>query len=360
MAIAVLLSGEHPTLPAAELRALLDVHAPDAIVRLVPAEVGPLAVVQPAGPGAPELQGVLRAASRMALAHAWGHWWGMAPDSQDGLTALEAIVHRRSDGQHSAAVATERRGTVHVSSTQETERRLGAVLKQRGHPIRLRNPDRTFFAWFVGGEIHVGELVGTVDRSAFEGRDSDTRAHFSPVSMHPRKAAALLHLARVPPGGRVLDPFCGTGTLALEAAIEGYQAWASDLDPAMVQGTLQTLTDAMRNPLDATVFVADIGEVPALTGHASMDGIVTDLPYGRASGSDGEALAGLYQRALRTFAEVLAPGRLAVIGCADPQLLGDVSRFALAIQEAHTERTHRSLTRHFIVVKRTTAVGATG
>ncbi|HUR60781.1 MAG TPA: hypothetical protein VM286_00235 [Candidatus Thermoplasmatota archaeon] len=337
----VLLSGEHATLPAAELRALLEVHDADATVVLD----GLVARVTPANGAATDV-----ALSRMALAHEWGEAWGAEADTPEGIEALAAAVRANASGQGSAAITSEQRGMAKSPNRLAVERRLGQALREAGHAIDLKAPRSTVFAWFIEGRIHVGQLRGSPDRGAFEGRGSDTRAHFSPVGLHPRRAASLLHLARVPQGGRLYDPFCGTGTFVLEAAMEGYQAIGSDLDAWMVQGTWQTLTDVPPEPLDATVFEADIGAVPGLVGQ--VDGIVTDLPYGRSSGTDGEDLAPLYGRAFAAFAAVLPKGAHAVIGHPDPALLEAVQGQGFQVLERHSERAHRSLVRHFAVVRR--------
>jgi tRNA (guanine10-N2)-dimethyltransferase len=341
MARAVLLSGEHPTLPAAELRALLDVHDARATVLVS----GLVAVVQPGHPDRTDV-----AIGRMALAHEWGDLWAQAPETAEGLEQLAGEVRKRSTGVGTAAVATTRRGEGKGLDRVAVERALGTALKDAGHAIDLRAPGLVVFAWLLDGRIVVGLRRGLVDRSAFEARCSYDRAHFSPVSLHPRRAASLLHLARVPPGGVVYDPFCGTGGFVLEAALEGYRAMGSDLDPFMVQGTLTTLADVGPAPLDGTLFVADIGEAASWAG--TVDGIVTDLPYGRSSGTDGEALRPLYDRAFRTFAQLLPPGRHAVIGHPDPALLDGLEAQGFRIVERHAEPVHRSLVRHYAVAVR--------
>jgi tRNA (guanine10-N2)-dimethyltransferase len=346
-----LLSGEHPTLPLAELRALLDVHCPEARVTAQ----GLVATIEtdperPTGdsPQASHL-GVDAALSRMALCFEWGESWGHAPDSPEGLASLAAAVATRADGKGSAAVVTGRRGTGKSANSLHAERVLGNALRDAGHTIDLRNPELVVYAWLIEGRIHVGRRLGTTPRSRFESRATDERAHFSPVSLHPRRAASLLHLARVPPGGTIYDPFCGTGGFVLEAALEGYDVWASDLDPFMVQGTLQTLTDVPPEPLDANAFVADIGTAPELV--EVVDGIVTDLPYGRASGTDLEPIRQLYPRALEAIAALLRPGAYAVVGHPDPDLVPEGSA-GLQVIERHAERAHKSLTRHFAVLRK--------
>jgi tRNA (guanine10-N2)-dimethyltransferase len=337
----VLLSGEHATLPAAELRALLDVHDPHAQRDLD----GLIATVHP-----DDAAGTDVALARMVLAHAWGDLWASAPDDAGGLERLADFVKVLAEGAEPAAVVTERRGAQKSANTLAIERRLGRALLEAGHPIDLRTPRLTVFAWIVDGIIHVGRLRGLAGRSAFESRVANTRAHFSPVGLHPRRAASLLHLARVPPGGSIYDPFCGTGTIVLEAALEGYQALGSDLDAWMVQGTWQTLTDVGPEPLDATVFEADIGKAPDLVDE--VDAIVTDLPYGRSSGTEGEGLKALYDRALSAFADLLPRGRFAIVGHSDPALLPELDPHGFMLVERHQERSHRSLTRHFAVLRR--------
>ena len=336
---AVLLSGEHATLPEAELRALLGVHAPSTTVRV---EAGVAHVRGPAG--------VATALARMALAHAWGRFWAEELDTPEGLAALAAEVRRACDGRGSLAVVSQRMGHTKSGNSLVVERTLGAAARDAGHRIDLKTPERTLFAWLVDGRVVVGEQGALAGRSRFEERVSDKRAHFSPIALHPRRAASLLHLARVPPGGRLYDPFCGTGTFVLEAALDGYDAWGSDLDPWMVQGTMTTLTDVAAEPLLANAFVADVADTPRLMGR--VDGIVTDLPYGRASTGHGEEMADLYGRAFDAFAALLPPGGHAVVGHSDPALLDPIESRGFRIVERHAERAHRSLTRHFAVCRR--------
>jgi SAM-dependent methyltransferase len=69
--------------------------------------------------------------------------------------------------------------------------------------------------------------------------DDPSRAHVHgfhpyPARMHPATAARLVR-AFAPPGGRVLDPFCGSGTVLVEAAAAGRHALGVDLNPLAVR-----------------------------------------------------------------------------------------------------------------------------
>jgi tRNA (guanine10-N2)-dimethyltransferase len=341
----ILLSGEHPTLPSAELRALLDVHDPEAVV-----ELGGL-VARVTGTSGPGLDAAL---ARVVLAHEWGEPWADGRDDAHGLAALNMAVRVAADGRGTMAVAAQRRGRERSVRLLQVERSLGGALAEAGHAIDLRQPDRVLYAWLADGYIHAGERLGVVDRAAFDGRAGDRRSHFSPVSLHPRRAASLVHLARIPPGGTLYDPFCGTGCIVLEAALEGYHVLASDADEFMVQGTHQTLADVPPAPRDVEAFVSDIGDAPGLAG--TVDGIVTDLPYGRSSTTGGEDAGDLYERAFAAFAQILQPGGYAVIGHAEPELLEPIDAYGFEVVERHAERAHKSLVRHFAVVKRVAAV----
>ena len=68
--------------------------------------------------------------------------------------------------------------------------------------------------------------------------DDPARAHVHgfhtyPARMHPETASWLVR-SFVPTRGRVLDPFCGSGTVLVEAQIQGCAAFGTDLNPVAV------------------------------------------------------------------------------------------------------------------------------
>jgi 23S rRNA G2445 N2-methylase RlmL len=70
-----------------------------------------------------------------------------------------------------------------------------------------------------------------------------------PGSLKPTIAAAMLYIAGVLPGESVLDPFCGAGTILIEAALLGAEAYGGDNDP-------QALAAARNNAVLAGVSIA--------------------------------------------------------------------------------------------------------
>lgn len=103
----------------------------------------------------------------------------------------------------------------------------------------------------IGGEVDLG---GAPDEAALlshaldvppppprseRGTEGADRAHVHgfhayPARMHPVTASRLVE-AFVPAGGTVLDPFCGSGTVLVEAMLLGREALGSDLNPLAVE-----------------------------------------------------------------------------------------------------------------------------
>jgi tRNA (guanine10-N2)-dimethyltransferase len=323
------LSGEHDELPLAELRAtlvivggrVLDV---DGLVATVDAEPGAYAFL----------------ARRLALAHAICEaWWsgpaGRVAEAARPVEGTVAVRARRLEGAQPGA------------STAAAARDLGAAL---GAPVDLDAPDNDVRVLLSKRAAHVGRLVAQVDRRAFDARAVRHRAHFAPVSLHPRYARALVNLAGVREGDRVADPFVGTGGLALEAGLVGARVVGSDLDPRMAAGARATLHE--HGVAGAVVETRDVGELPELAGgEASLDAVVSDPPYGRSSTTNREPLDELYERFYAAAEDALRPGgRLAIIVPTDELRRRAAKRFRLV--SSFDQKVHRSMTRHYGVLEK--------
>lgn len=83
--------------------------------------------------------------------------------------------------------------------------------------------------------------------------------HAYPARMHPGLARVVLHEFFVGPGSEVLDPFCGSGTVAVEALVSGWQALGSDLDPLALR--VARVKTERRGDKARTRFLARVGAV---------------------------------------------------------------------------------------------------
>lgn len=91
-----------------------------------------------------------------------------------------------------------------------------------------------------------------------------------------------------PPGGRVLDPFCGFGTTLLAAALEGRSALGHEIDPARAALARERLGRHGLTP--PAVRVAD-GSAADLPPDARFDLVLTSVPY-FGGGWRGDAIPG--------------------------------------------------------------------
>ncbi len=322
MRVWVELSGEHPTLPRAEALAALEAERVELREASWSTKLLRLDAVGP----------VERALARLGLAH----------------TVCEELARGTLGDVRAFARSTELGGkTFRVRAhalgvdldVKEVEGALGADFGRSGR-VDLRTP-AVEFRLLVGDAFFLGRVMHRVDRPGLEARKVTYRPFSLPISLHPTLARALVNLARVPSGGIVVDPFCGTGGVLLEASRIGLRAVGADLRPAMIRGARRSLRSL---GADADLLVAEAGRGPWRP--RSLDGFATDPPYGRAASTRGEPPLKLYERAFAAFAEALPRGRyVAIVLPAEAAV--EVGEAQMTLVEKHALRVHRSLTRIF-------------
>lgn len=318
------LSGENPTLPAAEALACLraESHGSHQLAQ---------------GPGyllaECDLGSLPQVAGRLGLTHRLGRYLGSCD-----LDLLESMSSHLKLPEGSVCVRARKvEESFPEVNTHDLARKVGEVLSRK-HDIDLTSPDLTVRV-LLSEKVHLFISEHEIDRKQFDRRKVAERPFFSPISLHPRYARALINLTEAKRGDTVLDPFCGTGGIVLEAALLGMKAIGSDIDPGMVDGCKRNLEHF---GVEAEVQVADVGDVPSIFGKVGT--VATDPPYGRAASTKKEDIDILYRRGIRASAEVLSPGSKAGI-----VLPREVRTDEMDLLELHRQRVHRSLTRHYHV-----------
>jgi tRNA (guanine6-N2)-methyltransferase len=127
-----------------------------------------------------------------------------------------------------------------------------------------------------------------------------------PGTLHPPLAAAMLRLAGS--GEVLLDPCCGAGTIAIEAARAGTTArvLGSDADPAALAASVGNGRGS-----GVTWALADAGALPVADG--AVDRVVVNPPWARQVRPRGRLAAGPEQL-WREVRRVLAPaGRVVAL-----------------------------------------------
>ncbi len=87
-----------------------------------------------------------------------------------------------------------------------------------------------------GQQTIVAQTLFIQDIEAYGARDQARPKRDARVGMLPPKLAQIiLNFNNTPAGGRILDPFCGTGVILQEALLMGYHVLGTDIDPRMVE-----------------------------------------------------------------------------------------------------------------------------
>jgi tRNA (guanine10-N2)-dimethyltransferase len=312
------LSGEHPTLPAAELECVGEVL-----------EAGPqLAVADCPDPGA---------AARLALTHVVLEFLGSTGASAGELASLLRDL-ALAPGRPFVARVKKVAGSLVREPVPDLERLMGTLI--RG-PVSLDRPEVEYRAILSGDRIYLGRVLFRIDRGSSILRRPSTRPFFHPGVMLPLTARAVVNLSLAAPGEALYDPFCGTGGILGEAALIGASPLGSDADPAMVEGS-------RLNFPSLPLFLADATALPLRA--SSLDAVVTDLPYGQSSWIRHRSLEDLYPRALGEIHRVLRQGRRAVV-VTNRDIAGIGESFFTVLQ-VHRQRVHKSLTRRITVFRK--------
>ena len=224
---------------------------------------------------------------------------------------------------------------------QDLIRKVGGALSRR-NDVNLKEPD-TVVRMHMSDRVHLFLEERAVDRDLMETRKVGERPFFSPISLHPKYARALINLTGVKRGGTVLDPFCGTGGILIEAAEMGMKAVASDFDEEMIIGCQENME--FYNLELSDMEVIDIGDIPGR--FSDIDAVATDPPYGRSTRTGGEDIGRIYRRAMDAIPAVLKDGARAGIVLPD-----EISCNGMDLESVYVQRVHGSLSRHYHVFRK--------
>lgn len=167
--------------------------------------------------------------------------------------------------------------------SKNLEEKIGRELSSGENSVDLENPETEIYAYVQSEKVIVGELVQDINRGLFQKRSNEKRPFSSPVSLDPVLARVLVNVSRTPPGGKILDPFCGTGGILIEAGLCGIMPFGTDTKEEMVKGTRENLEEY--GIINHEIRQTDAGESLELF---EPDAIITDLPYGKASNVEGK------------------------------------------------------------------------
>ncbi|MBM4240254.1 MAG: TIGR01177 family methyltransferase [Euryarchaeota archaeon] len=235
--------------------------------------------------------------------------------------------------------------------SQVMESEIGGVIKRKlknGAVVNLDNPKTFIRVLLFNRKVFVGKRLVKVNKKHFFNLKPHKRPFFYPGSMSPKLARCMVNLSKIKKGEILLDPFCGTGGILIEAGIIGAKLIGMDIDWKMVEGTRENLDFCGIS--DYKVYMGDARNIELPN---KVDAIVTDPPYGISASTVGEKVEKLYQESLSSMQRIIKEkGYLCL---ATPHYL-DLPRLInhtkFKIIEQHEIRMHKSLTRVISVLKK--------
>ncbi len=220
----------------------------------------------------------------------------------------------------------------------EHERIIGDQVKAKG---RVSFSDNDFVLLI----FHVESWYVTLERVKKDKKNNERRApmrpYFTPISMDPQFAAFLVNMGYFRKGSRLLDPFCGSGGILIEAGVKGYQVSGIDILPQMAMGASVNLK--FYGIKDFNITKTDFLKIEK---YEKYDGIITDFPYGRNSHiSTSQEI--FYTQCAKAMNEVLESGSRACIVTDNPENLEFFKNY-FTVDKILKQRIHASLTRNFV------------
>lgn len=163
------------------------------------------------------------------------------------------------------------------------------------------------------------------DSAAMRQRGTRRPVPHPDIALSPRLARTLVNLAGLRPGQTLLDPFCGSGTILVEAFGKSIRCLGVDSRASRVQEARENLRWSIGGVTDRGYDVrkGDARDLPRMLRGTKVDGIVTEpllLPRldARPKTATARALveesARVYNDALTSMAECVHPdGRIVVV-----------------------------------------------
>lgn len=336
------LSGEHSSLPAAEVEAILESNGVEYSETFRSYRLLTLSA---------RTQGLEAVSKRSLMYDSCGLILGECESNEREIRALikNTPLDRVAGNAKNFAVRSVRLGEANRSIRRvRIESMVGSLVKEHAPSlsVKLEAPDLLFICVLYEDRFLFGISGYSKPSGLVAPRLPRRRPAFHPSTMPPKIARCMVNLARASPGALFADPFCGVGGIAIEAAVIGCKVLAADANLRMLKG-------ARRN-MNHFGFEAE-GLLKADARYLTFRGLsalATDPPYGRGSSTMGVKVATLVNEFLAGARDSLKRGSHICISSPKEIDVGAYARDAgFQVKERHLAKVHRSLTRQFLVLQ---------
>jgi len=269
---------------------------------------------------------------------------------------LEDILQHSKDlfygkyikAQESFSVRIKKIDKTSKIKTIELEKIIGNIILEKNDAltVNLSYPDVSFCGIISENHFIFGRTENILPKG-FTLRKPSRRPFFHPSALLPKLARCMINLARAKPGVTLLDPFCGTGSILIEAGLIGCRVLGSDVKQKMVRGSLRNLEYFHIQKIN--LFIADARKLPL----SNISCVSTDPPYSRSSSTFGLKVEDLVSSFLSNIIDLLPKGGHVSISLPnDLNIVKIGESVGYMCIEVHLVREHKSLTREIAVFKK--------
>ena len=335
-------SQEHPELPLAELKAVMECEKIDADIDVVTS--GLVILKNISKEDIDDYYAVLT--KRLGYTHEIHEI--ILKSSIDSLDDDISSIDWSQYISESFAVRVKRFSS--EIDTVATERRAGFLILSNYSDIKvkLRDPNSLVRLVAYGTDVYIAIEKIKLNKKHFEDSKPHKRPFFYPGSMSPKLARCMVNLSRVTEGQLLLDPFCGTGGILIEAGLIGCKVVGSDIYWKMKNGTAINLD--YYGITDYRTFNLDVRELKMYEKVAS---VVTDPPYGISTSTGDIEGDDIFKEFFYSIYDNMADD--AYLCMASPHYV-DLKPMAdevgFEIVEQYGIKMHRSLTRIISVIRK--------
>ena len=337
----LVLSGEHPTLPMAEMKAILDANKiPFKLTR----SFYKLAEIRA------DIDAVKKVGGRGAFIDEFGteiiHSEPTIPEIDNAVKSCD--LSHYLGGKDTFSIRVLRFGGVSKETSRvKLEGHLGWLISDLTKArVDLENPTHQFRGIFSGPFFHLGLIVHQRPPDFVASRRPRKRPAFHPSTMAPKLARGMVNLSNVVEGTTFLDPFCGVGGILIEAGLLGCQLIGMDAVKRMLRGSRRNLRHFEIKPL--ALLRGDARNIPI----KSVEAIATDPPYGTGASTLKSNTKNILKDFLPEVHSILTKnGRLVVaspLGTGTPEIAESAG---FRTVDRHEIYVHRRLTREILVLE---------
>lgn len=335
-------SQEHPELPLAELRAVMECEDIDAEVDSITEGLVILKDISKE-----DFESYYRILiRRLGYTHEVHEF--IAKANIDNLDEVVSRIEWSDYIDETFAVRVKRIRT--ELDTVDCERKIGTLILENSNDIKvnLSKPKSLVRVVAHGNDLYLSIERMKLNKKHFEDSKPHKRPFFYPGSMNPKLARCMVNLSRIKEGQLLLDPFCGTGGILIEAGLIGCKLVGCDIYWKMQNGTAINLDHY--GITDYRTFHLDVRE---LKMYEKVDSVVTDPPYGISTSTGDVDDEGIFMEFFRVIYDNMKDD--AYLCMASPHYIDlkpMVDEVGFVIVEQYAIKMHRSLTRIISVIRK--------